>query len=57
MVRTHTTRQDGQPPVPPVRAARGRGRSRGRGAARTTVGAVPADPPVAPVQEQATSCG
>ncbi|XP_070046944.1 uncharacterized protein [Nicotiana tomentosiformis] len=56
MVRTRTTRQDGQPPVPPARATRGRGggrgRGRGRGAARTTVGAVPADPPVAPVQEQ-----
>ncbi|XP_070033030.1 uncharacterized protein [Nicotiana tomentosiformis] len=56
MVRTHTTRQDGQPPAPPARAARGRGHGRGhgrgRGAARTAAGEVPADPPVVPDQDQ-----
>ena len=56
MVRTRTTDQEVQPPVPPARAAKGRGRDRGRGrgrgAARTTAGAVPADPPVVPDQDQ-----
>ncbi|XP_070037274.1 uncharacterized protein [Nicotiana tomentosiformis] len=56
MVRTRTTGQDGQPPVPPARAARGqgcgRGYGRGRGAARTSARAAPTDPPVAPAQEQ-----
>lgn len=52
MVRTRTTGSDGQPPVPPVRAARGRGRGRGRGVARTTVGTAPVVPPVIPSQEQ-----
>ncbi|XP_070034533.1 uncharacterized protein [Nicotiana tomentosiformis] len=56
MVRTRSTRQEGQPPVPPASAAiglgRGRGRGMGRGAARTAAGEVPADPPVIPNQDQ-----
>ncbi|XP_009606037.1 uncharacterized protein [Nicotiana tomentosiformis] len=54
MVRTRTTGQDGQPPVPPTRVARGRGRGRGsgRGAARTAARVALVDPLVAPDQEQ-----
>ncbi|XP_070037141.1 uncharacterized protein [Nicotiana tomentosiformis] len=56
MVRTRATGQEGQLLVPPARAARGRGCSRdcgrGRGAARTTAGVVPTDPPVVPDQDQ-----
>ncbi|XP_070057825.1 uncharacterized protein [Nicotiana tomentosiformis] len=58
MVRTRTTGSNDQPPVPPVRATRGRGRGRGqgrgrgRGIARTSVGTSPVVPPVAPAQEQ-----
>ncbi|XP_070051251.1 uncharacterized protein [Nicotiana tomentosiformis] len=58
MVSTHATGSDGQPPVPPVRAMRGRGHGRGRGrgigrgAASTASRAAPIDPPVAPAQEQ-----
>ncbi|XP_070034203.1 uncharacterized protein [Nicotiana tomentosiformis] len=55
-VRTRATGQEGQPPVPPARTARGRGHSRGsgkgRGAAHTVARAVPADPPVVPDQDQ-----
>ncbi|XP_070057227.1 uncharacterized protein [Nicotiana tomentosiformis] len=55
MVRTRATRQDGQPPVPPARATRGRGHGRGRnsgrGVARTTTRATPANPPVALAQK------
>nr|XP_016472288.1 PREDICTED: mucin-1-like [Nicotiana tabacum] len=47
---------DGQPPIPPAKAARGRGhsrgRGRGRGAARTAPGGVPADPPISPDQDR-----
>lgn len=54
MVRTRTTGQGNQPPVLPARPSRGRGcdrgRGRGRGLTRTTGGAVPVDPPVAPDQ-------
>ncbi|XP_070009399.1 uncharacterized protein [Nicotiana sylvestris] len=56
MVRTRTTRQGDQPPVLPVRPARGRGygrgRGRGRGAARVAAGAAPVDPPVVPDQDE-----
>ncbi|XP_070050370.1 uncharacterized protein [Nicotiana tomentosiformis] len=55
--RKNDARTDGQPPVPPVKVARGRGCgrgcSRGRGVARTTARAAPVDPPVAPIQKQA----
>lgn len=58
MVRIRTTGSEGQPPVPPVRAARGRdrgrgwGRGRGRGVARTTFGTAPVAPSVTPAQGQ-----
>nr|XP_016467119.1 PREDICTED: uncharacterized protein LOC107789761 [Nicotiana tabacum]XP_016467120.1 PREDICTED: uncharacterized protein LOC107789761 [Nicotiana tabacum] len=52
MVRTHTTDQDGQPPVG---AARGRGRSGGHGRGRGAARAAPTDPPAAPVQDQVPS--
>nr|XP_009774229.1 PREDICTED: uncharacterized protein LOC104224304 [Nicotiana sylvestris] len=56
MVRTRATRQDGQPPAPPVgaekRRGRGRGRGRGNSAARTTTRTAPTDPPVFPVRDQ-----
>ncbi|XP_070035284.1 uncharacterized protein [Nicotiana tomentosiformis] len=56
MEMTRATGQDVQPPVPPARAARGRGCSRGHGrgggAACTAAGAAPVDPPVALAQEQ-----